>query len=80
MIDNYPVGRIVIGLFGEIAPKTVKNFVTLATSGVEGKAYAGTRFHRVMKRYLIQGITSLTLRTDHDYSIQSYLNWCSWRR
>ncbi|KAH0954447.1 hypothetical protein HN011_010728 [Eciton burchellii] len=54
MIDNYPAGRIVIGLFGEIAPKTVKNFITLATSGVKGKAYAGTRFHRVMKRYLIQ--------------------------
>jgi len=69
MIDNYPAGRIVIGLFGEIAPKTVKNFITLATSGVKGKAYAGTRFHRVMKRYLIQGVASFTLCTDRDYSV-----------
>ncbi len=25
-IDNEPVGRIVVGLFGEVAPKTVANF------------------------------------------------------
>ncbi|RLU20038.1 hypothetical protein DMN91_006644 [Ooceraea biroi] len=54
MIDNHPAGRIVIGLFGEIAPKTVKNFITLATTGVEGKTYIGTRFHKVIKKYLIQ--------------------------
>ncbi|XP_018407040.1 PREDICTED: peptidyl-prolyl cis-trans isomerase, rhodopsin-specific isozyme-like [Cyphomyrmex costatus] len=55
MIDNHPVGRIVIGLFGDIAPKTVKNFITLATTGIDGKKYAGTNFHRVAKRFMIQG-------------------------
>lgn len=29
-IDNEPAGKIVIGLFGEIVPKTVKNFAELA--------------------------------------------------
>nr|XP_012229414.1 PREDICTED: peptidyl-prolyl cis-trans isomerase, rhodopsin-specific isozyme-like [Linepithema humile] len=55
MIDNHPAGRIVIGLFGDIAPKTVKNFVTLATTGLAGKKYAGTTFHRVIKKFMIQG-------------------------
>lgn len=54
-IDNHPVGRIIIGLFGDIAPKTVKNFITLATTGTAGKKYMGTKFHRVIKKFMIQG-------------------------
>ncbi|XP_014611309.1 PREDICTED: peptidyl-prolyl cis-trans isomerase, rhodopsin-specific isozyme-like isoform X2 [Polistes canadensis] len=41
MIDDHPAGRIVIGLFGDVAPKTVKNFLTIATTGINGKTYAG---------------------------------------
>ncbi|KAG7188824.1 hypothetical protein KM043_008432 [Ampulex compressa] len=55
MIGDKPAGRIIVGLFGEVAPKTVKNFVTLATTGIAGKTYAGTRFHRVIKKFMIQG-------------------------
>ena len=33
-IGNKPTGRILIGLFGQIVPKTVKNFVELANHEV----------------------------------------------
>ncbi|XP_025602590.2 peptidyl-prolyl cis-trans isomerase B-like [Athalia rosae] len=55
MIDDHPAGRIVIGLFGEVAPRTVKNFLTIASEGINGRKYSGSKFHRVIKKFMIQG-------------------------
>ena len=44
-------GSIVIKLFEEKAPETVKNFINYTTSG----SYNGTIFHRVIKDFMIQG-------------------------
>jgi peptidyl-prolyl cis-trans isomerase A (cyclophilin A) len=59
-------GEIKVNLFGNHAPKTVKNFVDLATGAKEwthpatkekstAKLYDGTIFHRVIDNFMIQG-------------------------
>jgi len=44
-------GVIKMELYQDVAPNTVKNFVSLANSGF----YDGTVFHRVVKNFVIQG-------------------------
>ncbi len=59
-------GTITVHLFGNHAPKTVKNFVGLATGEIEwtdpttgkpsnAKLYDGTIFHRIIPGFMIQG-------------------------
>ncbi|CEL02098.1 Putative Peptidyl-prolyl cis-trans isomerase [Aspergillus calidoustus] len=52
--NKQPLGRIEFKLFDDVVPKTAKNFRELAT-GQHGFGYAGSPFHRVIPRFMLQG-------------------------
>ena len=53
-------GNIKIKLLPEIAPETVRNFITLTKSSF----YDGTLFHRVIPKFMIQGGDPNTKESD----------------
>lgn len=60
-IDGEAAGRITMGLFGDVVPKTVDNFFHLVMcdkgKGESGKelCYKGSAFHRIIPNFMLQG-------------------------
>ena len=60
-VDGEAAGRIIFGLFGDVVPKTAKNFATLADGsagvGNSGKPlhFKGSSFHRIIPGFMAQG-------------------------
>ncbi|KAJ7135554.1 cyclophilin [Mycena epipterygia] len=61
-INDKPAGRIVFKLFDDVVPKTTDNFRKLCLGqdlngapSSKGHTYAGSKFHRIIPNFMLQG-------------------------
>lgn len=54
-IGGEPAGTLELGLFGDVVPKTVANFLHFADP-LSKENYVDSKFHRVIKNFMIQGL------------------------
>ena len=55
-IGGEAIGTIKLGMFGQVTPKTVENFVAIANGTNDfNYSYTNTIFHRVIDNFMVQG-------------------------
>ena len=59
-VDGHAAGRVVIGLYGNVVPKTCRNFEMLCVGNEKHPMgaplrYEGSTFHRIIPQFMLQG-------------------------
>lgn len=54
-VADAPAQRVEIGLYGFASPKAVANLVAMASCKTEKLCYKNTKFHRIIKDFIVQG-------------------------
>jgi len=76
------VGRVVFELFADVVPLTAENFRALCTGekgeGASGKPlhYKGCSFHRIIKRFMVQGRSKQHSKPTASISIRASTDRC----
>ena len=57
-IDGQPAGQVIFELFSDITPDTAENFRQLCIGDINGRpgaGYKGSKFHRIIPDFMLQG-------------------------
>lgn len=73
-INGHPSGRVVMGLYGDVVPKTAENFKQLCT-GERGYGYKNSGFHRIIPQVRVGVASFRSVSSRHSETMRVAVTW-----